>query len=805
MVAFPIAILAVLAACGAGLVPGSAPPLALALLVVACLRPWPGHSLFRAGLWSLAVLAAWTLVTTLPAGAAAGPWRAAQWADVQAFTARHAAACAATVAAPPAPRLSLHTGGTLRWLLLILGAGGMLCLVASFRTHQRLLLAKGLALLGGGVAASGLVGRFLLRSEGLLLGWFPVSQVGGGEPFGPFVNRNHFAAFCALLVPLCAVLTLDPPRHWRRAAECVSRAEAPQGGLRLSPAERLLFAACLLALLAGVLGSLSRGGTAAMLLGLVVVALLWLRRGPVAAALACLAGVAAMVLVALWPDAGFQGRLHELRSTASALGARWPVWLDALRLWAAVPFLGCGANAFGMVFPQVTTWATVQQATHAESECLQLLAEGGLVGALLAVVTIAVWCAPLIRGLAPRRRRPSAQVPYALLTGVAGALSAIGCQSWVDIPLRVPLCAWTAAAVAGLAAPLATRRRRGRASTSARPCVLLGTDSGPHHCRNEGAPDDGRTDAPLPHAPTSSSSSLLDRLVLAALLAGAVAVCWRTPGWRALYRDRDTWLAEATTPDIVALLAETPTYWQAWYELGQRLTMEADRAQGPRREALSAAGWDAFRAAVRSSPRDPRLRGALAARLWAAGLWPEARRHRDAQLALTPGNHGLRQHWLEAEWQAGQTDECSRLAYRFAGEAHGGETAPEYLLWLADRELAEGAVTRARAALLAVVSHRPAEPAVLKGLARCEARLGNSDQEAEWLRRLAATGSADASAWWRLAELARVRRDRTMLHEALGRAVQLDPSRGRAADEMWASYVQSQASAQAGGDVTPRP
>jgi tetratricopeptide (TPR) repeat protein len=272
-----------------------------------------------------------------------------------------------------------------------------------------------------------------------------------------------------------------------------------------------------------------------------------------------------------------------------------------------------------------------------------------------------------------------------------------------------------------------------------------------------------------------------------------------------LYRDRDTWLAEATTPDIVALLAETPTYWQAWYELGQRLTMEADRAQGPRREALSAAGWDAFRAAVRSSPRDPRLRGALAARLWAAGLWPEARRHRDAQLALTPGNHGLRQHWLEAEWQAGQTDECSRLAYRFAGEAHGGETAPEYLLWLADRELAEGAVTRARAALLAVVSHRPAEPAVLKGLARCEARLGNSDQEAEWLRRLAATGSADASAWWRLAELARVRRDRTMLHEALGRAVQLDPSRGRAADEMWASYVQSQASAQAGGDVTPRP
>jgi tetratricopeptide (TPR) repeat protein len=277
------------------------------------------------------------------------------------------------------------------------------------------------------------------------------------------------------------------------------------------------------------------------------------------------------------------------------------------------------------------------------------------------------------------------------------------------------------------------------------------------------------------------------------LLAGALVLCWRVPGWQSLYRDRDAWLAEASTADTVALLSQTPIYWQAWYEVGQRLCRQAGSASGAERERVQAAGWDALRAAVRCRPRDPRLHANLAVSLWTAGHWTEARQHRDAQIALLPSDHAIRRQWLRAEWQAGHTDESRRLAYRFAEEAGTDPAAHEVLLWLAERELAEGSVVRAREALLVAARQRAADPALLKALARCEARLGNPDQEAEWLRRLTLTGRADAAAWWRIAELARLRRDRSALHEALGRAVQLDPSRRRAADALWKAFVQAAA------------
>lgn len=752
MASLPIVILAVLTVCGAGLVPGVALPAAAALLAAACLRPLPSDRVFRAGVWVWAGAVTWALLSVFPLGAAAGPWRLSLWADIGEFVARYGSLCGIPAGSGPVARLSLHPGGTLRWVILVLGAGGMYALVASLRRNQRVFLARALVLLGGLTALAGLAGRYLVRREGCLMWWYPVAEIGGGEPLGPFVNRNHFAAFCGLLVPVAAVLALDPPARWRTAClPCGWEGEDDAVGGALPV--RLLAWGSLLALIGGILGSLSRGGVAALLAGLLIVALLWLRRGPVAASLAALAALGGMVLVALWPDTGLQQRLHELRDTVAALGARGPVWADALRLWTRVPVCGCGFNAFAMVFPRVTAWATVTQASHAESDLLQTLAEGGIAGSGLAGGLVALWCLPVLRGLRGSGAGSRPGMPGTLLSGVAGGLAAVAIQGCVDIPLRIPLCAWTAAAVAGLGAPLPGRE----------PAARLWPE----------------------------------RLALALLLAGLLTIGWREPGWETLYRDRDAWLAQADTHGIAAMLCETPSYWQAWCELSRRLCSQGLRTRGAERESLEAAGLDALRAAVRCNPRNPELRGVLAASLWGAGLRAEAREHRDAQLALLPGDRRVREHWLRTEWQDGETEECRLLAFRLAEEAPEAPAGAGYLLWLADRELAEGSVTRAREALLAVLEKRPADPNVLAALARCEARLGNADQEAEWLRRLAAAGKAGAAAWWRLAEIARAQRDRTALHEALGRAVQLDPSRRRAADQIWKAYIESQAAGEA--------
>jgi O-antigen ligase/tetratricopeptide (TPR) repeat protein len=806
----PIFILASLALFGAGLVPGVTPPMAVALLIAACLRPLPTQRSFRACVWLLLALAAWTLFTLAPASAWAGPWRTAAWADIQAFAARHGALCGLPASPSPVPRLSLHAGGSLRWLMLVLGAGGMFCVAASLRSRQRLVTVKALVVLGGVVAVAGLVGRQLFPSGAALVWWYPVAEIGGGEPFGPFVNRNHFAAFCALLAPLAVTLTCYSGGRFHDAEHGPDDA-VDRMPLDVSPGERLLYGACLVALLVGVLCTRSRGGTAAMLLGLIVVTLLWLRRGPLAAALATLAGVGAILLVVLWPDAEFQGRLQGLNDAAAAVGSRGPIWLDSLRLWTHVPLAGSGANSFGMLFPQITSWATDRQATHAESDYLQLLAEGGVLGVLLVGALLGACCLPLLRALYPRRRsrrgaddegnpvaddpgrsgvpvpdlgrrsdrrptptvadpmasglahtpsgqarsrsapRPRPALPYPILAGIAGALAAVGLQSLVDIPLRVPLCAWTAAALAGLAAPPVSRP-----STAPR------------------------------------SFSLLERLALAVLLAGSLCICWHTPGWRALYRDREAWLAEASTADIAALLTETPTYWQAWYEIGDRLCAQAASGPGPEADACRAAGLDAHRAAVRCKPRDPRLQGALAARLWAAEQWDEARLYRDAQIALLPADRGIRQQWLQAEWRIGAADQARQLVQRFVAAVPPDPAAADYLLWLAERELAEGSVVQARTALLAAAALRPDTVAILKGLAQCARRLDDATAEAESLQRLVQVSRADAATWWRLAEFARDRRDRQALQKALGMAVQIEPGRRRAADAVWKSFVQAE-------------
>jgi len=787
MSVLPIVILASLAVLGAGLVPGVAPPMAVALLAAACVRPLPAQRSFRACVWLLVALSAGAALTLAPAGAWAGPWRAAAWDDIHAFVARHGALCGLSPTAPYVPPLTLHAGGTLRWLVLALGAGGMLCLTASLRTRQRIVVAKALVLLGGVVAAAGMVGRLLIPSGDFLVWWYPVAEIGGGNPFGPFVNRNHFAAFCALLAPLAVTLTCHSSRPFWEAPAAADGAQ-DRVPLDLSPGGRLLYGACLVLLLVAVLCSHSRGGTVALLLGLIVVALLWLRQGPAAAALAALVGVGGILLVTLWPDASFQDRLYGLRDAATAAGARWPVWLDSVRLWSHVPLAGCGANGFGMLFPQVTAWATGQQATHAESDVMQSLAEGGLFGALLLAATVGACCLPLAQTLLPFRRarrrscvdgvaadRPAhrsspsgeaqPRLPYPLLAGVGAGLTAVAFQSLVDIPLRVPLCAWTAAALLGLAAPPAPRRR-----------------------------------GPLP---PGAAFVWPERLALGFLLAASLCLCWHVPGWRALYRDRDAWLAEAATPDIVALLRETPTYWQAWHEIGDRLCTQAARTCGRQRDELQAAGLDALRAAVHCNPRDPRLRGALAARLWAAQQWDEARLHLDAQIALLPADRGIRQRWLQAEWRAGATEVAGQLARRFAGAAPVDPAAADYLVWLAERELAEGSVSRARAALLAAADLRPDAAPILKDLAQCARRLGDANAEADWLRRLVKAGRADAGAWWRLAELVRDAGDRRALEEALGMAVQIDPARRRAADEMWKAFVQAAPRSPAPGGAGP--
>ena len=127
-----------------------------------------------------------------------------------------------------------------------------------------------------------------------------------------------------------------------------------------------------------------------------------------------------------------------------------------LRLALSRPFLGWGLGAYADAFPAFKRGHGEVRTTHAESDMLEFLAEGGLLGALLAAALgVAVW-----RGLA----QPAGVSRDAERNGLAlGAMAAAGAllvHSLFDFNLRLPA---NALAFASL---WAWRRRRARSGRS---------------------------------------------------------------------------------------------------------------------------------------------------------------------------------------------------------------------------------------------------------------------------------------------------------------------------------------------------
>jgi O-antigen ligase len=260
---------------------------------------------------------------------------------------------------------------------------------------------------------------------------FAMMRAAGGDvasATGTYVNRNHFAGLLEMAFPLAlagAFAAWNRRGVWRSAAI-------------------LAVAGCLLA---GVVVSLSRMGFAATLAGAIVVTpvLLWPKGFrwsllvPVAAALA---------LALLLPTKELKQRFAYMAANEEVnTDTRVEIWRNTLPLIAAHPWTGTGLGAYERgLYPFKTTRPT-NTVDYAHSDYLQILAELGVFGALLAAA-LGVWILrnpiriALGHPLAPNR---------GLAAGLLGALLAIGIHSLADFNLYIPANAMALAWIAGLA------------------------------------------------------------------------------------------------------------------------------------------------------------------------------------------------------------------------------------------------------------------------------------------------------------------------------------------------------------------
>jgi len=344
----------------------------------------------------------------------------------------------------PPPSRPLSISPTHTWLAVGLLAAFSLLLAGTARIATRdavRAMAWGVVVLGVSLGLIALLQRatFATRIYGF---WKPeMSDVF----FGPFVNKNHFAGWMLMAIPLGLGLvgaTVEramrgDARTWRERVLWMSSPEANQVLL-------VVFAVLVMAL--SLVLTLSRSGIASLAAALALSAAFALRHGLRSRRIVGVAAVAVIGVIALgWVgvDTVLQ---HFANADASTFNGRMPIWADTLRIVHDFPLTGTGLNTYGVATLFYQTVLPGKHLAEAHNDYLQLAAEGGLMLGVPLVLTVLLYTVE-VRG----RMRVREGSTYWLRLGAITGILAIALQSTVEFSLQMPGNAALFAVLCGIA------------------------------------------------------------------------------------------------------------------------------------------------------------------------------------------------------------------------------------------------------------------------------------------------------------------------------------------------------------------
>jgi O-antigen ligase len=311
---------------------------------------------------------------------------------------------------------------------------------ALFERQQGLrTVCRGVALVGLLVAATAFLQRAF--SPASIYGiWRPPGLASNILPWGPFINRNDFAAWLLMAIPLTIGYLLM--RIASRRATGVARVDA---GQVVDPRLILLLAStCVMT--GAILASLSRSGVVGLALALAVFMLL-ARTRLERRRLTLLAAGVVVLLVAAGTYVNLAALVTRMNEAwPSGLGGRLAVWRDTWPIVKDFAATGVGVGAFERAMLVYQQSNRLMFFNHAHNEFLQVVAEGGvLMGTAAAVVLVAA-----ARSVWTNLRADRSSVFWARAGAVCGLLG-IAAQSVWDTALRMPANAVLFAILAAVA------------------------------------------------------------------------------------------------------------------------------------------------------------------------------------------------------------------------------------------------------------------------------------------------------------------------------------------------------------------
>jgi len=331
-------------------------------------------------------------------------------------------------------------GSSTRWALAVL-SGAILFFWIMRRQFER----GGMRQIVRAVAALGFALALLAVAQaatsGHLIYWTFPTEVEGPQPFGPFVNRNHFATWTIMAIPLCfgylaarlgahkpvpkhssirrkVVGAIDPRTAWLTAA----------GG----------------AMLVALMLSLSRSGVLALGVSAAITFIL-ARHHMERRHRRLVIGATIVVLVvgAIWADLPALAR--RAAGTRTALSGRFTIWQETVPIVRDFWTVGTGAGTYERAMFVYQRADRTVYFNQAHNHYLQVAAEGGVLLGGLAVFALVA-----LARTARRQIQGDTSGLVLMRIGAACGLGAVGLQSVWETGLVMPANAALAALLAAV-------------------------------------------------------------------------------------------------------------------------------------------------------------------------------------------------------------------------------------------------------------------------------------------------------------------------------------------------------------------
>jgi len=329
--------------------------------------------------------------------------------------------------------VSVYPAATREKLVDLILAVSVFFIATIVLTRPERLMPVLIALAASGVAISfvGILQR--LSYNGKVLWQYEL--VGGGAPFGSFVNSNNAAGF--MLIGFSATmffvsykLNIWKSKHepdnlsldgggWESDGQSIT--SRLTGYVAKMESRHLYFLSALAIIVTGVFTSFSRGGMVALVCSGMVGCFLIARTNRIAGILLTLAIVAGGFGLVGFADqsSGIANQLDSLSDLSTAAGPRVQHWRDAIPFVKNNWLLGCGNGTYRVVSPSFSSFFSTRTFAHAESIYVETLVEMGIGGLLLLIAVLGCCAVATIKLL---RRNHT----FDRALGIAGIICLIG-------------------------------------------------------------------------------------------------------------------------------------------------------------------------------------------------------------------------------------------------------------------------------------------------------------------------------------------------------------------------------------------